>query len=71
MSLLNVDIDNTAKIENNMVNENDVEDTGMIIPPIPSGDDFESDPKVRYFPLKSSQYVVVGAILHHDCILTS
>lgn len=54
-----------------MVYENDVEDTGMIIPPIPSGDDFESDPKVRYFPLKSCQCVVFGAISHIDRIFTS
>jgi hypothetical protein len=27
--------------------EKDVEDTGMILPPIPSDDDFLADPKVR------------------------
>lgn len=27
--------------------EKDVEDNGMILPPIPSDDDFSADPKVR------------------------
>lgn len=47
-----------AKSNNDATDKNDVEDTGMIIPPIPSGDDFENDPKVR----QSSTTLLVALI---------